>query len=144
MISINLYMRLFSKFFNLFDLLLQFHFLDFILLMDLPVIQNLHGLDVLDGCIVVKLVFVSAKRIQSQFLVKVWAFVLLFYDFQDIFNLLTVLNIRIVHSRQRMEDSPHDFWVVNESGVVLNIQAKNKFVQFTLLYSDSSEPERRR
>ena len=101
---------------------------ELILLMDFPIVQNFHSLDVLDSRVVILLVFVTTKRIQSQLLLKIRPFVLLLHYFQNVLYLVAVLNIWVVHTSEGMENSPHHFWVVNRAGVVFDVQAKDEFV----------------
>jgi hypothetical protein len=61
-----------------------------------PLGQDLHSLNVLDGCKFISKVLVATKRIKVDFLTE--TFVLSLNDFKDDINLLTIVNLFIINS----------------------------------------------
>ena len=100
-----------------------------------PLGQDLHGLDVLDGSELLSVVLVSAQGVKIYLLAK--TLVLVLHDLQDGVDLLAVQDLLVIHTRNRVEDSPHDFWVIHSAEMVTNVQAEDDLVQLGLFNSDA-------
>jgi len=100
-----------------------------------PLGQDLHSLDVFNGCQLLPIIFVAAKRIKIELLSE--TLVLVLHDLEDEVDLLAVEHLLIVHACNRVEDGPHDFWVVHSTEMVTNVQTKDDLVQLGLFNSDA-------
>ena len=92
-----------------------------------PFSQDFHSLDVLDGSELVSIVFVSAKGVKVNFFAQ--TLVLFLYNFQNVNDLFAVVDLFIIDSNNRVENSPHNFRIVNSTKMVLDVQAENDFVE---------------
>lgn len=92
-----------------------------------PLLQDLHGLDVLDCSQLLSVVLVTAKRVEVDLLAQV--FVLVLHKLHDVDDLLTAKDLVIVHSSDGVEDGPHDLWVVDSAVVVSNVEAEDDLVE---------------
>jgi hypothetical protein len=92
-----------------------------------PLRQDFHGLDVLDCRQLVTVVLVPAQGVQVHFFAQ--AFVLSFYDFQNVEDLLAIVNFFVVDTNYRVEDCPHHFGVVDPAKMVFYVQAENNLVE---------------
>lgn len=100
-----------------------------------PLGQNLHGLDVFNGCQLLPIIFVAAKRIKIDLLSE--TLVLVLHDLQDEVDLLAVEYLLIVHACNRVEDGPHDLRVVHSAEMVANIETEDDLVELGLFNSDA-------
>lgn len=104
-----------------------------------PLCQNLHGLNVFNGCQLLPIIFVAAKRVKVQLLSE--TLVLILHDLQDEVDLLAVEHLLVVHACNRVEDGPHDLRVVHSAEVVANVQTEDDLVQLSLFNSDALVPQ---
>lgn len=91
-----------------------------------PLGENLHSLDILDGSEFLSVVLVAAKRVKIDFLSE--SLVLALDELQDVDDLLTVEYLVIIHSSNRVEDCPHDLWIVHSTEMIPDVQAEDDLV----------------
>lgn len=82
-----------------------------VVLVRLPSVEDLDGLDVLDSCELLAVILVATELVEVDALAK--TLVLHFDNLEDILDLLAIKNILIVHSGNGVEDSPHNLRVIN-------------------------------
>jgi len=100
-----------------------------------PLGENLHSLDVFDGCQLFSVILVTAKSVQVELLTQ--ALVLVLNLLQDVVDLFAVKYLLVVHTGDGVEDGPHDFWVVDSTKMISDVEAEDNLVQLSLLNSDS-------
>jgi hypothetical protein len=97
------------------------HLLDHLLLLLLdpdilevpPLGQNLHRLDILDGCQLVPIVLIPTERVKIDLLPK--AFIFPFHNLEYIQNLLTIVDFFVIDSYDGVENGPHNLRVINSA-----------------------------
>lgn len=91
-----------------------------------PLGQDFHCLNVFNSSELFSVVLVATKSIEVDFFTKSFIFVL--DNFKDVVNLLTIENLFVIHTSNRVENSPHDFWIIHSTKMITNIQAENDLV----------------
>jgi len=100
-----------------------------------PLGQNFHGLDVFDGCQFISVVLVATQRVEVNLFTE--SFVLSLHDFEDVSDLVAMVNFFIINSNDRVENGPHHFGIVNSTQMVLNVKAEDDLVKLGFFNSDS-------
>jgi hypothetical protein len=100
-----------------------------------PLGQDLHSLDVLDGGKLLPVVLVTTERVKVDLLAQ--ALVLGLDKLQDVDDLLTVQNLVVIHTSDRVENGPHNLWIVHSSEMISDVEAENNLVQLGFLDSDA-------
>jgi len=91
-----------------------------------PFGEDFHCLDVFNGSKLLSIVLVTTQRIKINLLSK--TLILLLDNFKNSNDLLTIEHFVVVHTSNRVEDSPHDFGIIHSSQVVSDVKAEDNFV----------------
>lgn len=100
-----------------------------------PFGENLHGLDVFNGSQLFSVIFITTESIKVELLAK--SLVLMFNLLKNVVDLLTVEYLLVIHTSNRVEDGPHNFWVINSTEMISNVKAEDNLVEFSLFNSNS-------
>lgn len=84
-----------------------------------PFVQNLHCLNVFDGCQFFSVVFVSTECVKIKLFTK--TFILVLDNLQERVDLLTAQYFLVIHTGDGVEDGPHDLGVVHSAKMVTNV-----------------------
>lgn len=84
-----------------------------------PFVQNLHCLNVLNGCQFFSVVLVTTECVKINLFTK--TFILVLDNLQERIDLLTAQYFLVIHTSDGVEDGPHDLRVVHSAKMVTNV-----------------------
>jgi hypothetical protein len=98
-------------------------------------------LNILDCSQLISVVLVATEGVKVHLFAE--AFVLSLDNLEDVGDLLTVVDLLVIDSYNRVENGPHDLRIVNSSKMITNIQTEDDLVQLGFLDSDTLVTQRR-